>query len=259
VGLDMKVISIIALNTFREIIRDRVLYGLIIFALLLIGVSLALGQLSFQEQARISANFGLTGIHLSSIALAIFVGSTLVIKEIDKKTILTLLARPISRVQFLIGKAFGLAAIIATVIFGLSVVLAFIFYFLEMEINYRFFIAIFGIFLEALVLLGVSLVFSSFTRPILVVSYCVALFLIGHWLDSLKFFAEKSESESFKMFSDIVAKIIPNLETFNWRALPIYGEDILVSEVLSSALYSVSWLGLLLTITALIIRRKDLG
>ena len=259
VGFNMKIISIIALNTYREIIRDRILYGIVIFALLLISVSLALGQLSFQEQARISANFGLTGIHLSSIALAIFVGSTLVIKEIDKKTILTLLARPISRVQFLIGKTFGLAAIIATIILGLTIVLAFVFYFLEVEINYRLSVALFGIFLESLVLLGISLVFSSFTRPILVVSYCTALFLIGHWIDSLKFFAEKSESETFKLFSEVITKIIPNLEVFNWRALPIYGEDILASEILSTTLYSVSWLGLFLTITALIFRRKDLG
>ena len=255
----MKVISIIAYNTFREIIRDRVLYGLDVFALLLIGMSLALGQLSFQEQSRISANFGLTGIHLSSIVLAIFVGSTLVTKEIDKKTILTLLARPITRVQFLLGKAFGLSGIIICVIVSLSIVMLFIFLNLNMAIDYRFFVALFGIFLEALVLLGVSLAFSSFSRPILVVSYSVGLFLIGHWLESLKFFAEKSENISFIYFSKIISNTLPNLEVFNWRSLPIYEESIAFSEVFNATLYSFTWFAIFLTITTIVLRRKDFG
>ena len=100
----MKAIWIIANNTFREIIRDRILYGLVVFALLLIGVSLVLGQLSFAEQMRISIDFGFAAIHFSAVILSIFIGSTLVSKEIDKKTVMTLLARPITRFQFLFGK-----------------------------------------------------------------------------------------------------------------------------------------------------------
>src|SRR3989344_2748310 len=100
----MKIIRIIARNTYREIIRDRILYVLILFALLIIGVSLALGQLSFAEQTRISINFGFSAISLSTVVLAVFAGSTLVFKEIEKRTVLTLLARPITRSQFLIGK-----------------------------------------------------------------------------------------------------------------------------------------------------------
>src|SRR4051812_6925954 len=104
----MHILWVIAKNTFREIIRDRILYGLHIFAILLIGFSLVLGELSFAEQTRISINFGLAGIHLSAITLSIFIGSSLVAKEIEKQTILTLLARPVSRLQFLVGKYLGL-------------------------------------------------------------------------------------------------------------------------------------------------------
>src|SRR4051812_34634381 len=99
----MKPVWIIAKNTYREIIRDRILYGIVVFALMLVGLSLALGQLTFAEQAKISADFGFIGIQLSAVVLAIFVGSSLVAKEIEKQTILTLLARPITRTQFLLG------------------------------------------------------------------------------------------------------------------------------------------------------------
>ncbi len=255
----MNVILTIGLNTYKEIIRDRVLYGLIVFALLLIGVSLALGQLTFKEQARISANFGLTGIHLSSIALAIFVGSTLVTKEIDKKTVLTLLARPISRVQFVLGKALGLMMIIASIIFLLSLVMMGVFFALGISIDHRFVLSLYGIFLESLVLLSFSLVFSSFTRPILVVSYAVGLFLVGHWMDSLIFFAEKSEQKIFVFLAETVNNVLPNLELFNWRSLPIYNENVLGSEVFYASLYSLSWFCILVTVTTLILRKKDFG
>ncbi|MCB0342972.1 MAG: ABC transporter permease subunit, partial [Bdellovibrionales bacterium] len=141
----MRVVWIIALNTFREIIRDRILYGLVVFALLLIGLSLALGQLSFAEQIRISANFGFTGIHLSAVMLSIFAGGSLVAKEIDKKTILTLLARPISRFQFMLGKSLGLTLVVVSVVTGLALVLAFILMNMGFKLNEGFFLGLFGI------------------------------------------------------------------------------------------------------------------
>lgn len=253
----MKPIYIIAVNTFREIIRDRILYGIIVFALLLISMSLALGQLTFAEQARISANFGFTGIHISAVVLAIFVGSTLVAREIDKKTILTILVRPLSRLQFVIGKALGLIFVISFVISCLALVLMAVFYGLKVDINFLFFIGLYGVLLEAIILLAYSLLFSSFTRPIMVVSSTAGVFFIGHWLNDLKFFAEKSDSIVFKQFETIVKYIVPNFERFNWRSLVIYNEQITFGELFWASSYAVGWFFVLILITALIIRRKD--
>ncbi len=255
----MNVILLIARNTFREIIRDRILYGLIVFALGLVGVSLVLGQLTFSEQARISANFGFTGAHISAVFLAIFVGSTLVSKEIDKKTILTILVRPLTRVQFLIGKSLGLAAVITVVITGLAGVMLLIFNGLGLEVTYLFLVGLYGIFLESFLLLGLSLFFSSFSRPIMVVCFTGGVFLIGHWLGDLKFFASKSESEFFMGFANIINIIFPNLEKFNWRSLFLYNDDIFITEILSASIYSLAWFSFLVTLTALVLRRKDFG
>jgi ABC-type transport system involved in multi-copper enzyme maturation permease subunit len=254
----MRVVWVLALNTYKEVIRDRILYGLILFAFLLIGLSLALGQLSFAEQARISANFGLSAIHLVAVALAIFVGSNLVYKEIDKKTILTILVRPISRLQFILGKAFGLGMIITTMIVGLSLVLVGVFMFLEMPVNVRLAWVLVGLFCEALILLGFTLVFAMFTRPIMVVCLSIGVFLIGHWQDSLEFFAKKSGG-GLSAVHFVTSHFLPNLEKVNWKDLVLYDQPIDPAIRIQAVGYALAWFGLCVCLSSLMFRKKDVG
>jgi len=255
----MKSIWVIAKNTFREIMRDRILYGLLIFAVLLIGLSLALGQLSFAEQTRITINFGFTAMHLSAVILSIFVGSTLVARELDKKTIMTLLVRPISRTDFIVGKAVGMMGIIFYSMLIIAAVLMGLLFFMDVTINQLFLIGLYGILIEAAILLSFTLFFGSFSSPILTVSFALGLFLIGHWLDSLKYFAEKSRSEGFVLLSKVVNTVIPNLETFNWRSLFVYSEKLPEMTLIFSSLYGFAWVVLLITLAALVLRGRDLG
>lgn len=257
--MNLNGIYIIAKNTYIEVIRDRILYGLLVFAVLLIGLSLILGQLTFAEQARITANFGFAAIHISAVILSIFVGSTLVSREIEKKTILTLLARPVSRTQFIVGKALGLMSVIFMAITLLSIVLIGLFYAMGLNINLSFLIGLYGIFLEAAVLLSFTIFFGSFASPMMAVSFSIGIFLIGHWLDSLKFFSEKGASASFVYFAKGVQIALPNLELFNWRSLFIYSETIPFRNVGISSVYGGAWCLFLITIAAVILRRRDLG
>lgn len=250
-------ILIIGLNTFREIMRDRILYGILVFALLLIGISVVLGELSFAEQARISADFGFTGIQLSACILAVFVGSTLVAREIDKQTIMTLLAKPVSRTQFILGKFAGLFLVVTVVMAGLAVVLAALLIYLGLDLHFSFVIALLGILSEALLLTSFALFFGSFARPMMTVVYAGSIFLIGHWVDSLGFFIKKSESPAFKSLATAISEVVPNLEKLNWRAAPIYGVEIPIGDVLMSLGYAVGWVIVLLTATSFIFRRRD--
>lgn len=253
----MNSIWVIAKNTFREIIRDRILYGILVFALMLIGMSLVLGQLSFDEQARISINFGFSGIEISAAIVSIFIGSSLVSKEIEKQTILTLLARPISRSQFICGKFLGLTLVVTAISAGLATVLILLTIILNVAITSAFFIAIFGILLEALVLLSFTLFFGSFSRPIMTVMFSVSILLLGHWVDSLPYFIAKSSNESFKLIGKLITKLIPNLEMFNWRAAPIYGDSVPLADILRATAYSSGWVMLLFILTSFIFRRRD--
>ena len=249
----------IAANTFREIIRDRILYGIGVFALLLMGVSVALGSLSFAEQSRIAANFAITGVHLSVAVLSIFVGSTLVTKELEKKTIMTLLARPISRWQFLLGKALGLTMINVVVVFALSLVSLLVFVGLGVDPSARFLVSLDGVLLEGVVLMGLALFFSGFATPIVVSSCCVGLYLVGHWLDSLSYFFDKQSGELIYYVTTGMTYVLPNLERFNWRTLAIYPDPIPWKSVYASTFYGLTWFFFLVFATYLVIRRKDLG
>ncbi len=255
----MKSILVIAQNTYREIFRDRILYGLMVFGVLLILLSLALGELSFSEQSRITINFGFTAIHIGAMILSIFVGSTLVGREIEKKTIMTLLVRPISRTQFLIGKSLGLMAVIFASILILALVLFGILATLHQSLSWDFLVGLYGVFLEAMLLLGVTLFFGTFASPILSVSFSIGIFLIGHWLDSLKFFTEKSSSPAFRYLGRITSQVVPNLEYFNWRTLSIYETKMPLSQVLMASAYAMAWSALLVAAAAAILRKRDFG
>ncbi|MBC86665.1 MAG: hypothetical protein CL677_05750 [Bdellovibrionaceae bacterium] len=254
----MNVVWILAKNTFREIIRDRILYGLIVFALLLVGFSLALGQLSFTEQARISGNFGFAGIHISSMVLAIFIGASLVAKEIDKKTVMTLLVRPMSRLQFILGKCLGLTFVISTVILGLALVMYFVFLGLGLEVYPNFLKALWGILLEAILLLGMAMFFSSFSRPMMVICFSLGIFFIGHWLNNLTYFSEQSESEGFKSIAEVITSVFPNLERFNWRD-QVLVEKFIPDDLILATVYSFAWFSFCIVLTSFIFRRKDFG
>ena len=253
----MKAIWIIAKNTYREIIRDRIIYALIVFAVVMVGGALALGQLSFTEQARISANFGMAAIHLSSIIIAIFVGSTLVAKEIDKQTILSILSRPLSRTQFLLGKSLGLVMIIASLITGLSFILSLVFWGVGIPLTSAFLVSVFGILLEAILLMGLALMFGSFSSPFLVVSFSLGVFLIGHWVENLNFLAQKSSSVIFITFAKASVYGLPNLERFNWRDTILYGNDVGIEEFSLATVYGLSWWLGFLIVTSLIFRNKN--
>lgn len=255
----MKSVFIIARNTYLEIIRDRILYGLVVFAVFMIGLSLALGRLSFSEQARITFDFGLAAIHLSAIALSIFVGSTLVTKEIDKKTILTLLVRPITRLQFLVGKSLGLIGVNVTVVLSLGVVLTVIFSTFGVELNSAYISALLGILFESMVILGFSIFFSTFSSPIMVGVFGVGIFLIGHWLDSLLFFASKQKDTLFYWVGRGIYSTFPNLEKFNWREVVVYKELVPMSEVVIGFFYALIWLSFLISVSSIVIRNRDFG
>jgi Cu-processing system permease protein len=252
-------IYIIAINTLREIIRDRILYGLLVFAFLLIGLSLVLGQLTFDEQVRISTDLGFTAIQLSGAIIAIFVGSTLVSREVEKKTILTLLVRPITRSQFIVGKTLGLLGIIVIVSHMLGLMLGLTLVMLGIDLTAQIYVGVYGIVLESAVLLAFTIFFGSFASPMLAVSFSIGIFLIGHWVGSLKFFAEKSTDETFKMISQIITGALPNLEKFNWRSLFVYNDPINMDQIMWHSFYAILWVFLLTSISNIIFSRRDLG
>jgi ABC-type transport system involved in multi-copper enzyme maturation permease subunit len=248
---------VVAKNTYIEMIRDRVLYFVVIFSILFMALCFALGQLSYKEIFRLSVSLGLSGIHLCFIGLAIFLGCSVFFREIEKKTIYTLLARPINRGQYLFGKYLGLLGILLTLLFGFLLCFTGIELLLGMPIVMTSYYAFIGFIFEAAILLAVTFFFSSFAKPFLSISGSMAFFLIGHWVGNLEGILESRHTVAFGITARAIQKTFPDLEHLNWRAFAIAKEHVPVSELVTACAMASVWALFFFMLALVIFRRKD--
>ena len=206
----MGAIGVIAFNAFRESLRDKILYNLVLFAGLLIGLSVLLADLSITEHHKVIADMGLAAINLIGVIIAIFVGISLVNKEIERRTIYTIMARPISRASFIMGKYLGLAL---TLFVNMAIMLAV--FLLTLWLNHvpiqpSIFQAVALIFVEILVVTAIALFFSTFTSTTLSAIFTLGFYVIGHLTADLRAMVTSSESGPLKSGtpSKLMAKTI---------------------------------------------------
>ena len=252
-----KNIFVLALNGFQEVIRHRFFYGLALVAVLILSVGAILGPLSMSEEKRITVNFSLFATQIVLIAASIFFGSLSITRDMEKKIITTLITRPISRAQYILGKFFGMAFVMIVAVILLGCILSVIFYYFQIPIQSVFIKSLWGIYLEALVLLSISILFSSFTSNFLIICYTVCFFIIGHWIDTMKTLLQKTEEPFLKFISEYGVLAFPNLERFNWRSHVVYQDLVPLTEVIFYSFYAVSWVLLFLVIAIHIFNRKD--
>ena len=251
----MKVLSI-ALNTFRENLRDKLLYNLLIFALLMIGSSLLLMRLTLGEFHRLILDIGLGSINFFGVLIAIFVGIGLVSKEIEKKTIYTIVSKPVARYQFLLGKYLGLCLTLlvntAIMALGLLAVLSM----QDVPIHAVLFKALGMIVVEFMVVTAVALLFSTFTSATLSAIFTLAIFVIGHLTADLKVFSQKLEGLSQTVLEGMYY-LLPNLERFNLKGHVTHQLDIPVGDLLLIAAYGLAYTTFLLMLASVIFQRRD--
>jgi ABC-type transport system involved in multi-copper enzyme maturation permease subunit len=253
----MNRIGVIALNTFRETLRDKILYNLVFFGLLLIVSSILLGTLTMGERAKIIQDLGLASINLFGVLIAIFVGIGLVSKEIEKRTIYSIIAKPIPRYQFLLGKYAGLTL---TLLVNVSIMVAGFFLTLfigQVGLEPALLKAIGQIFVELLVITAVAVMFSTFTTPTLSATFTLAIYAIGHLADDLHVLAAKLQSELIKVLLDGLYYTLPNLEFFNVKGPAVYGLPIEPLYLVSAVAYGVTYSAVILTLACVIFQRRD--
>lgn len=253
----MKNIYVIAHNTFIELLRNRLLYVLLFFAIFLILLMVALGQLSYTEQLRLTLGLGLGSIHLCLVGLTIFVGGSIVYREIEKLTILTLLARSITRSEFLVGKFFGFLFLMFLFNYGFFVLYTGSMLFMGFKVNFMdFLITFFGFSMEITVLLAVTIFFSTFCASFLAVIFSLCFFIIGHWVGNLTFLAEYSGDKNFSFFAQVMRVAFPNLENLNWRTYPME-HNLDVQAILWNSGNAIVWSVLFIFCAILIFRGRD--
>jgi ABC-type transport system involved in multi-copper enzyme maturation permease subunit len=253
-------IAHIASNTFREAVRDRVLYNLIAFALLLSGAAILVGQISIEIERLVVVNLGLTAVSLFGVVIAIFIGIGLVSKEIEKRTLYTVLSRPVRRWEFIVGKFFGLAGtlIVNTFFMAIGVFAALLY------VAHKFsgpdasiFVALYFIILEFLIICSLSLLFSSFSSPLLSAVFAFSLFVIGSFADDLRGFAYLTHGAT-RWIATGAAYLVPNFSTLNVISAVAHQQSIASQLILQNTLYALFYTAMALSGAVLIFERRNL-
>src|SRR5436853_2072087 len=207
----------IASNTFREAVRDRVLYNLIAFALLLVGAAILVGQISIDIERLVVINLGLTAVSLFGMVIAIFIGIGLVSKEIEKRTLYTLFSRPVRRWEFIAGKFFGLSGTLVVNTFfmaiGVFAALAYVSHNLVSS-DVGVLVALYFIVLQFIIITALALFFSSFSTPIFSAIFAFWLFVIGSFAQDLRNFAAMTHGVT-RWLATGAAYLVPNFSALN--------------------------------------------
>lgn len=253
-------IRAIAFNTFREAVRDRVLYNLVFFALLLLALAPLFGEISAGVQRVLLINLSLSAISIFGTVIAIFLGISLVSKEIERRTLYPVLARPVGRGEFIVGKYFGLAGTLLanTAAMSLGFYAAM---FLMMgrvgRADANIAIAIYFILLQFLVIIGLALLFSSFSSPMLSALFAFSLFVAGTFAGDLRGFAQSVNGPQ-SWLALAASYVIPNLASLNVITRVAHDQFIPAELVVYNTLYALLYTAVTVSGAALIFSRRNL-
>ncbi|MGH9321158.1 MAG: ABC transporter permease [Vicinamibacteria bacterium] len=254
----LKKIGYIALNTYRETVRDKVLYNLVLFALLIIGSSYILGKISVYQEVKIIKDLGLAAISIFGMVIAIFIGIGLVSKEIDKRTLYGLLPKPISRAQFLLGKYFGLCLTLLVNVSVMSAGLYALLWFMGEPFEASLLKAIFLIYLELSLLVAVAIFFGTFTSSVLAGLFTGFVYVAGYFSADLKHFESVVESGFLPHLTRVVYYLLPNFRNFDVKAAVVAGDPVPMNQLGWAAIYAVIYVTLLLLASSLIFQKRNL-
>jgi Cu-processing system permease protein len=257
----MRRVGVVALNTFREAVRDRVLYNLVFFALLMMAAAIAVGQISIGIEQTVIVSLGLSAISVIGLLISIFIGVALVSKEMDKRTLYALLAKPVRRWEFLLGKFAGLVLTLtvntAAMALGLLLVMLCMKHSLERS-DAVVLVAVYFILLKLALIVALALLFSCFTTPLLAILFTVGLYIVGLYVQELRNLPVEVMSPAMAAFTKWLSYLLPNFENFNVMAMAAHGRAVPGALILQTTLYTVVYCTIVLTAAAAVFSRRNL-
>ncbi|MDZ4857972.1 MAG: ABC transporter permease [Candidatus Hydrogenedentes bacterium] len=252
----MRIIAV-AQNTFREAVRDKVFYVLVFFGLATLVGSKALGWISIGQEIKIVKDFSLASVSVFGVLIAIFVGTSLIYKEIDKRTIYTIICRPMARYEFVLGKYLGMALLLGVTTAVLGIVAAAYVAILGGNVDATFFYALVLIYWELLMVTAFATLFSSLTSPILGAIIVFSIYVVGHATGILINLPEHFDNTASKTVLEFMYYIVPNFSNFNVRAEAANDVPVALGYVVWSMVYGAVYTGMLLLLAAVAFENKD--
>ena len=257
----MSRILIVARNTFREAVRDRVLYNLVFFALLMIASAVIVGQISMDIETVVIVSLGLSAISLIGLLIAVFTGVGLVSKEIDKRTLHAVLAKPLHRWEFLLGKFSGLVLTLAVNTAAMAGGLFLAMLFVKHSIargDAVVLVAVYFILLKLALVVALAMLFSCFTSPLLAILFTGGLYVAGLFVAQLRSLQMTQLNALTQKLLSVLSYLLPNFGNYDVMGAAAHGRPVPGGLILLNTLYTVLYCAIVLTAAAMIFSRKDL-
>ncbi len=266
----MRTIWIVAGAAFKESVRDRVPYTMVVFAVLMIAASFLISQLTAGQDLKIIKDLGLAAMAIFGLVIAIFIGIGLVAKEVERKSVFGLLTKPVTRAQFILGKYLGLLTTLAVNLSVMTVAYYLVLYSMDLSaspgvraswaapaLDPRLLVAIVLIVAELALVTAVALLFSTFSSPLLSALLTLGLWVAGHFNADLRQFEQVVDQPAVAWIARTLYYVLPNLAPFNVRAEVVYGVPVSASHVGFTLLYAAVYITALLAAAVAIFRRRD--
>jgi len=257
----MKRAAVVALNTFREAVRDRVLYNLLFFALVMMAASIVAGQITIGIEETVIVTLGLSAISLIGLLISVFIGVGLVSKEMDKRTLYALLAKPVRRWEFLLGKFAGLVLTLAVnlAVMGIGLFLALLY--VKQSVgsgDATIFAAVYFIWLKLALVVALALLFSCFTTPLLAILFTAGIYIVGLYVQELRDLPKEVMTPGMAAFTKGLSYVLPNFENFNIMAMAAHGRSVPGAFVAQNTLYAAIYCGIVLIAAMAVFSRRNL-
>jgi ABC-type transport system involved in multi-copper enzyme maturation permease subunit len=266
----MSATAAIALNVFRESVRDKVLYNLVLFAIILMAASYLIGQLTAGQDVKIIKDLGLSATSLFGLFIAVFIGIGLVSKEVERRSVYSLLAKPIHRYQMVVGKYAGLVLTlivnVAIMAAAQYVVLAYMGWGVSPDIQRSWdapaldpaiLKAIVLILIELMVITAIALFFSTFSTPILSAAFTFGFFIVGHFSTDLRNFQQVVDSPAAAKLARGLYWILPNLAQFDVKTQVVHAQPVPLGYIAVTSAYAALYIAVLLVAAVVIFSRRD--
>jgi ABC-type transport system involved in multi-copper enzyme maturation permease subunit len=266
----MMTVARIAANVFKESVRDKVLYSLVLFAVLLIAASLLLSQITAGQEIKIIKDLGLAAISIIGLCIAVFIGIGLVSKEVERRSIYSLLTKPMTRSQLILGKFFGLTLTLAVNVVvmtaALYAVLALYSAYTPADLQRTWeapaldpalMTASFLIFVELTMVTAVALLFSTYSSPIWSTLFTFGTIVVGQFSADLKNFQQVLESAPLVWITTALYYVLPNLATFDVKLQVVHGQPVTWVYVAFSTAYAGVYIFALLVLAMMVFARRD--
>ena len=254
-------VAAVAWNTFREAVRDRVLYNLVFFALLMIAASVFLGQISLGIETTVLITVGLTAVSVIGLLIAVFTGVGLVSKEIDKRTLYALLSKPVRRWEFLVGKFFGLVLTLAVNTAAMAAALFLALFFVKHSLERAdavVIVAVYFILLKIAIVIALALLFSCFTSQLLSILFTAGLYVAGLFVTEMRNLSGSRIVPLMQTFFSWISYVLPNFENFNVMAAAAHGRTVPGSLIVENTAYAVLYCGIVLAAAIVVFSRRNL-